>query len=163
MDNTERVSVRLRLSVKEAVDAAAAKAGIDAATFMANAIRDAVKQDLPPEEQAEIDLSEALYSAVKVKATTLDDQGFFDEHFILTVMRHLSTDEDTAPLYRKAIGTDDVTATTPKKMPLNMYLGWFIKNAVGAKTQVDSDGKLRRAFVKGEAIKSYTLLERDDD
>ena len=43
--------------------------------------------------------------------------------------------------------------------PLNMYLGWYIKNAIDAEPLLDDTGKPRRAFVKDQPIKSYTLLK----
>ncbi len=41
-----------------------------------------------------------------------------------------------------------------------MYLGWYIKNEVPAEPILDEKGDAQRAYVKGEPIKSYTLLKK---
>ena len=69
------------------------------------------------------------------------------------------TDPKARTLYEEVIGADAYTDGAPKKTPLNMYLGWYIKNAIDAEPLLDDAGKPRRAFVKDQPIKSYTLLK----
>lgn len=102
---------------------------------------------------------ETLYSAAQRKAREVFNAGGFDEHFTLTVFRELMSDAKTRHLYEQVIEADAYTDGAPKKTPLNMYLGWYIKNAINAHPLLDDAGKPRRAFVKGEPIKSYTLLQ----
>lgn len=102
---------------------------------------------------------ETLYTAAQHKAREVFDAGRFDEHFTLTVFRELMSDSNSRQLYEKVIEADAYTDGAPKKTPLNMYLGWYIKNAINAQPLLDDAGKPRRAFVKGEPIKSYTLLQ----
>jgi hypothetical protein len=45
-------------------------------------------------------------------------------------------------------------------MPLNQQLGRMIKRAVGAKSKKNEAGRIARAQVSGEAISTYTLLEK---
>jgi hypothetical protein len=157
-ENTARVSFRLKTDVYHLVHKLSADAGIDPSAFMQRALERAVYEHLPPERQQELDNMEALYAAAQSKAREVFAAGRFDEHFTLTVFRELMNDRNTRDLYEEIIGVDAYTNGAPKKTPLNMYLGWFIKNAVDATPLLDGTGKPRRAFVKDEPIKSYTLL-----
>ncbi len=66
------------------------------------------------------------------------------------------TDKKFRSEYEKAIGGDAYTSGLPGKSPLNMYLGWYIKNAVGADPQTMPNSKPVRVQVKNEPIQSYT-------
>jgi hypothetical protein len=92
-------------------------------------------------------------------AIRLHRSGHFGEHFTRDVFRAMMNDLEVRATYEKAIGGDAYADKLEGKMPLNMYLGWEIKNAVGASVQKNEDGKPRRASVRNEAIKTYTLLE----
>ena len=102
---------------------------------------------------------ELLYSAAQGEAREVFETGRSDEHFTLTVFRELTSDANTCHLYEQLIEADAYTDGAPKKVPLNMYLGWHIKKAINAQRLLDDTGKPRRAFVKGEPIKGYTLLQ----
>lgn len=158
-ENTTRVSFRLKTDVFDLVQKLSAEAGLDPSAFMQRALERAVYEHLPPERQKELDNMETLYSAAQRKARDVFDAGRFDEHFTLTVFRELMSDAKTRHLYEQVIEADAYTDGAPKKTPLNMYLGWYIKNAINAQPLLDNAGKPRRAFVKGEPIKSYTLLQ----
>ena len=101
---------------------------------------------------------ELLYSAARGKARKVFETGRFDEHFILTVFRELMFDTNTRQLYEQLIQADAYTDGASKKVPLNRILGLRIKDAIDAQRLLDDSGKPCRAFVKGEPIKSYTLL-----
>lgn len=92
-------------------------------------------------------------------AIQLHRSGHFGEHFTRDVFRAMMNDVEIRSTYEKAIGGDAYADKLEGKMPLNMYLGWEIKNAVGANVQKNDDGKPRRASVRNEAIKTYTLLD----
>ncbi|UIJ70746.1 ribbon-helix-helix domain-containing protein [Aurantimonas sp. HBX-1] len=157
-ETTTRVSFRLQTEIYEAIQTLAKQAGVDVSAFMQDVLRQAVYDHLPADLQRELENTKALYAAAQAKARQVYNAGRFDEHFTLTVFRELMGDQETKQLYESVIGVDAYTDGASKKMPLNMYLGWFIKNAVSAKPMVDASGKPRRAFVKDEPIKSYTLL-----
>lgn len=157
-ENTTRVSFRLKTDVFDLVQKLSAQAGLDPSAFMQRVLERAVYDHLPPERQKELDNMETLYSAAQRKAREVFDTGRFDEHFTLTVIRELMSDAKTRQLYEQVIEADAYADRAPKKTPLNMYLGWYIKNAINAQPLLDDAGKPRRAFVKGEPIKSYTLL-----
>lgn len=84
----------------------------------------------------------------------------FDEHLTLTVFQELMQDKDAKSIYETAIGGDAYEDGLPGKTPLNMQIGWIIKNVTGASVQKTKDGKPKRANVRNEPIQSYTLLER---
>lgn len=158
-ENTTRVSFRLKTDVFDLIQKLSAEAGLDPSAFMQRALERAVYEHLPPERQKELDNLEVLYTAAQHKAREVFDAGRFDEHFTLTVFRELMSDPNSRQLYEKVIEADAYTDGAPKKTPLNMYLGWYIKNAINSQPLLDDAGKPRRAFVKGEPIKSYTLLQ----
>jgi hypothetical protein len=158
-ETTTRVSFRLRTDVYELIQKRANEAGIDPSTIMQKALINAVLDELPEPERREIANSDALFEAAREKAKAVEKSGRFDEDFILTVFKELMSDPTTRKLYEDIIGVPANTAGAPKKTPLNMYLAWNIKNAIHAKPLLDGQGKPRRAFVKEQPIKSYTLLE----
>ena len=102
---------------------------------------------------------ELLYSAARGKVREVFKTGRVNEHFTLTVFRELMSDANTRHLYEQLIEADAYTDGAPKKVPLNMHLGRHIKKAINAQRLLDDTGKPRRAFVEGEPIKSYTLLQ----
>ena len=157
--NTTCVSFRLKTDIFDLVQKLSAEAGLDPSAFMQRALERAVYDHLPPERQKELDNMETLFSAAQRKACEVFDAGRFDEHFTLTVFRELMSDAKTRQLYEQVIEADAYTDGAPKKTPFNMHLGWYIKNAINAQPMLDDAGKPRRAFVKGEPIKSYTLLQ----
>ncbi len=102
-----------------------------------------------------------LYAIAEERAHAIHAAGKFDESFILTVFRDLMSNPDTRKLYEDVINDDAYADKAEGKTPINMYLAWYIKNAIGAYRLMDDSNKPRRAFVKNEPIKSYTLLTLD--
>ena len=156
--NTTRISFRLKTDIFDLVQKLSAETGLDPSAFMQRALELAVYDHLPPERQKELD-EETLFSAARRKAREVFDAGRFNEHFILTVFRELMSDAKTRQLYEQVIEADAYTDGAPKKTPLNLNLGKCIKYKIKAQSMLDDAGKPRRAFVKGEPIKSYTLLQ----
>lgn len=157
-ENTTRVSFRLKTDVFHLIEKLSAEKEITPSAFMQQALENSVRKYLPAERQEELKNMEELYTAAQDKAREVFASGAFDKHFTLTVFHKLMSDPKTRSLYEKVIGADAYTDGASKKTPLNMYLGWFIKNAVNAEPLLDAAGKPVRAFIKGEPIKSYTLL-----
>jgi len=158
-ESTTRVSFRLKTDIHDLIQKLSADAGIDPSAFMQRALERAVYAHLPPERQKELENTEALYSVAQQKAREVFNSGRFDEHFTLTVFGELMADPKARALYEEVIDADAYTDGAAKKTPLNMYLGWYIKNAIDAEPLLDDVGKPRRAFVKDQPIKSYTLLK----
>lgn len=157
--STARVDLRLPKDILELVHKIAEEQGVDPNAFMQNAVIKSVYPHLPKERQAELDNAEELYAKAQAKARELFTAGAFTEHFTLTVIRAMMADTKLRELYEKAIDADAYTDKAPKKSPVNMFLGWYIKNAVEVEVLME-DGKPRRAFVRNEPIKSYTLLTK---
>ncbi|MCF7701483.1 hypothetical protein [Loktanella sp. M215] len=134
------------------------EAGIDPSAFMQRALERAVYEHLPADRRREIDNTTALYEMAQTVAREIRDAGKADEHFTLTVFRAMMAIPNIRALYEEVIGVDAYADKAPGKMPLNMYLGWYIKKAVGAEPLLDDAGTPRREYVTGEPIKSYTLL-----
>ena len=157
--STARVDLRLPKDIVELVHKIAEDQGVDPNVFMQNAIIKAVYPYLPKERREELDDAEELYAKAQAKARELFTAGAFTEHFTLTVIRAMMADTKIRELYEKVIGAGAYTDKPPKKSPVNMFLGWYIKNAVDVDV-LKEDGKPRRAFVRNEPIKSYTLLRK---
>ena len=101
-----------------------------------------------------------LATAVR-RARELDEAGAFDEHFTLTVIRDLMTDPQFRADYETVVGGDAYQSGLPGKSPLNMYLGWYIKNAIpDAVPLLDGNRRPRRIQIRNEPIQSYTLLTK---
>ena len=158
-DNTTRVSLRLKNDVHLAIITAAAAQGTEPATYMQDVLEQAVIEYLPEERKRELANTKRLFSLAQGQARKVFAEGRFTEHFTLTVIQDLMADPEARRLYEQIIGTDAYADGVEGKTPLNMYLGWYIKNAISAQPVVDSNGNARRAFVKNEPIKSYTLLK----
>ena len=89
----------------------------------------------------------------------LHGAGRFNKHFTLDVVRAMMADPQVRTNYETAIGGNAYAVRLEGKMPLNMYLGWEIKNAVGVNVQKSENGKPTRTSVRGEPIQTYTLLD----
>lgn len=89
----------------------------------------------------------------------LDEQGKFDEHFVVTVMKAAAADKEFMEAYTTAIGGEGKEAARAQK-PLNQQLGRLIRKSVGAKGIKTDAGRVARAQVQGEIITSYTLLTK---
>jgi len=159
-ENTVRISLRLKTDVHDAVEKAAAENGVDPATFMQSVIERAIYPHLSDERRKELEMTEELFGRAQNFARKVHAEGRFDENFTLTVITDMMADPTTRRLYADLIGDEDILKNgLPKKSPLNMYLGWYIKNAINAEPLLDAKGKPRRAFVKNRPIQSYTLLK----
>ena len=93
-------------------------------------------------------------------ARVFDNEGGFDKDFTLHVIERLMKNKSFRAKYEEAIGGDAYDNGLPGKSPLNMYLGWYIKNAVAAEPVLDENNKPKRVQVKGQPIQSYTLLKK---
>ena len=60
------------------------------------------------------------------------EAGGFDRHFTLTVIDRLFGDSEFRERYEAHVGGAAEEKGLPGKSPINMYLGWYIKNAVAA-------------------------------
>jgi hypothetical protein len=161
-ENTAKLSFRVRVEVYAAAAKKAEDLGLDLSSFLQDTVEKAVFDYLPASVQDRIEKERTLYAKAQQIARELDAAGRFDEHFNLTVFDAMMADGEVRALYEDLIGAG-YAEDTPGKTPLNMYLGWFIKNAVpGAEPLLDGGNKPRRVFVKGQgkAIKSYTLLRK---
>lgn len=152
----------LEPEVRAACRKAAKDQGMEMNHFLQKAVETymLVHGDLEPELRARISAKRQVIDGAVRTAREIDGTGGFDENFVLNVMKAVTTDPETGKLYETAIGGKVTDEKAPRKSSLNQQLGRVIKTAVGAKAKRNEAGRLARAQVAGEAITSYTLLEK---
>lgn len=157
---TVRLSLRLNAAVFAALSVSAEHSGYETMAYIQKVLsRHAVESGhMSPNEQKKVQAYGELFELAIEKSKLLHKQGLFNEDWNLTVFQHLMADMQFRPKYEKVIGGDAYASGLPGKTPLNMYLGWYIKNAVRAIPQTMLDGKPVRVQVKNEPIQSYTRL-----
>ncbi len=159
-DHTTGLSLRLDPGVLAALSAQAHAAGMEVQAYIQAVLRRHALESgqLAADERRRLLRNDRILQLAVARAREVHAAGGFDEHFILTVMRRLIAEPDFRALYEEAVGGDAFTPGLPEKSPLNMYLGWHIRHAVGAEPLLDSRGRTRRATVRGEVLQSYMLL-----
>lgn len=116
---------------------------------------------MDPEDIDRLQREQSILATAVRRARELDETGEFDEHFTLTVIRDLMADSQFRADYETVVGGNAYQSGLPGKSPLNMYLGWYIKNAIpNAVPLRDANRKPRRIQVRNEPIQSYTLLTK---
>ena len=160
-EHTTKLSFRLNSSVYRALEKCAQVMGYETMAYIQKVLSShAVSSGhMTDYDASKISSTDELIELAVKKSRTLYDHGLFTEDFVLTVFQHLMMDTEFRPKYEKLIGGAAFTSGLPGKSPLNMYLGWHIKNAVGADPKM-MNGKPVRVQVKNEPIQSYTRLVR---
>jgi hypothetical protein len=164
LSNANKVTFSLEPEVRSLIASEAKKAGLDEGHYLQRAIESHLLETAEPGDALaeRLRAKRAVIEKTVALAKQLDAEGGFDEHFILTVMKTAIRDAEFAALYAAAVGAtaNDSDAPEKAKMPLNQQLGRMIKRAVGAKSKKNETGRIARAQVTGEAISTYTLLEK---
>ncbi len=157
-----KLSVRLSREVHDALAAQAARKGFEVGDHIRRLLekRAAKSGHMKKPDAERIRLHWEVVEAFQALARQIDAEGGFDAHFTLTVFRRAVADPALRALYERAVEGDAYAVALPGKSPLNMYLGFYVKNAVGAHPRVDADGKPLRGQVRGEPIQSYQLLSK---
>jgi hypothetical protein len=147
-----RVPARLR----EALQARTEELGLDLATHLENLILTDLETTghLGGGERRRFEALRALSLRAADRARALREEGRFDAHFILTVMRDLLSDPEARRDYEGALN-GDADAMKPR---LDSTLAQEIRRAVGAEILTDNDGRPRREAAAGEVVPSYLLL-----
>jgi len=159
-----KISIRLSREVHDALAAQAAKKGFEPGDHIRRTLeKRAAKSGLMPAPEAErIRLHWEVVERFQALARAIDAEGGFDAHFTLNVFRRAMADPALRTLYERAIGGDAFAAGVAGKSPLNMYLGFYVRHAVGAHPKIDAFGKPQRGQVRGEPVQSYQLLSKLD-
>lgn len=159
-DHSPMISFRLEPSVLETLRQQAHEAGMEANAYIQAILRRHAADSgrMQAADRRRVMLNDQIQQQAIATARALFADGLFDQHFVLTVIRALLARPGFRALYEEAIGGDAYATGLPGKSPLNMYLGWYIKSAIGAEPLLDARGKSRRIHIRGEAVQSYTLL-----
>lgn len=162
--NASKVTFSLEPDVQAFFKTKAREAGMEVGHYMQKVVEthilDVADKDDPLATRLKAKRA-VIDTAVKL-AQDMDEDGGFDENFILSVMKKASKDAEFKKLYAKATQSSDKEGkqATRATAPLNQQLGRLIKKAVGAKSKRNDAGKIARAQVTGEMISTYTLLEK---
>lgn len=159
-NKTQQISMRLDTFVYSALAKEAKNAGLETNAHIERCLNlIAIKSGFMDEiDSQRIKLEGDIIRIAINTARTLVSEGKFNEHFTLIVFQELMQNPEFISKYETAIGGKAREVGLKGKSPLNMYLGWYIKNAVGADPLLTASGKPKRAQVKNEPIQSYTLL-----
>lgn len=159
---TEKFTVNVNKDAMSAIREEARHQGVEASALIQRCIHElAISTGKMKHPTAELLTAQfQTIDAFVALSKRLFDEGRFGEHFVLTVFKAAMESHTLRALYERAIGGDAYAVKLPGKTPLNMYLGWYIKNAVGAAPKTDASGQPVRAQVRGEPIQSYTLLRQ---
>jgi len=163
-DLTTKLSFRLNNTILDALSKYAADHGYEPMAYIQKVLTRAAVESgyMTPDDAWKATAYEDLFEIAKDKSRELYTKIPFDENWNLIVFQNLMADAEIRAKYEKVVGGNAYESGLPGKTPLNMYLGWYIKNAVGAVPKMVG-GKPARAFVKNEPIQSYTLLLPGDD
>lgn len=161
IEKPAKITFKIQSYIHETLANIAKKESID----ISGVVQKIVEEYVIGEKLISKDMKDALelYNKIiflaKAKSRDIFDRGLFDEHFTLTVFQELMKDVYFREIYEKAIGGDAYDKKLEGKNPLNMYLGWYIKNTISAEPVLDEKGKPKRIFVSNEPIQSYTALK----
>lgn len=159
-----KITFILETEVRKFITAQAKESGMDIAPFMQKLVETHVLATAAKDDPLakRLEAKRSVLDYVVTLSRRIDDEGGFDEHFILTVMRQAWADSKFRALYETAINADSAEekALAKAKAPMNQQLGRLIKRAAGAKSKRDANGKIMRAQVQGEVITTYTLLDK---
>jgi hypothetical protein len=161
-DRSTKLSFRLDTAVYVALTKMAAIGGYEPMAYIQRVLAQHVlekgRAHISEEDATRISDADKIIALAVERSIKLYKQGLFTEDFILTVFRSLMSDPTSRAHYEKAIGGDAYALGLEGKSPLNMYLGWYIKNAIPADPKTLPNGKPERVPVKNEPIQSYTRL-----
>lgn len=159
-DTSIKYQFRLAPEISSALDQLAKQASYETTAYIQMVLtRHVLKSGiLKKDDHRRLEASEDVIKLFIELAKKLKADGKFDAHFQRTVFMTAMEDQTLRETYELAVGGDAFTSGLPGKTPLNMYLGWYIKNAVGAEVQMVGD-KPARASVRNAPIQSYTLLQ----
>lgn len=157
---TEKFTINLNLEAMRAIRDKAKEEGLEASALIQRAIHElAISTGRMNNDTANmLNAQYAIIDGMVALSKELFNEGRFNEHFVLKVFQEAMNRPHLKELYERAISGDAYGLKLPGKTPLNMYLGWYIKNAIGAEARMDSNGKPVRAQIRGEPIQTYTLL-----
>lgn len=159
-----KITFILETEVRKFVAAEARSAGMDIAPFLQklveNHIISSASSDRPLARR--LQAKRAVLDYAVALACQIDQNGEFDEHFILNVMKRASTNPEFQAQYDLATAAPagNEKAAARARAPINQQLGRLIKRAAGAKGKRGKNGKILRGQVQGEVLTTYTLLEK---
>ncbi|HBV53743.1 MAG TPA: hypothetical protein DEF12_01770 [Rhodobacteraceae bacterium] len=163
--SANKISFTLETEVRKLAQEEAKKSGMELGHFMQKLVENFVLENAAPDNELakRLKAKRAVIERAVNLAQEIDQKGGFDEHLILNVMKTATQDGDFAKLYALACGNvanDDGAPASKLSIVLNQQLGRMIKKAVGARSKRNDAGKIARVQVSGEAISTYTLLEK---
>ena len=160
-----KISLRLDDDVHSAILILAQKNGYETNAYIERLIKIHAMEfgDIAPIRLKQLRLVEEILAEAVKFARLVDIEGGFDKDFTLHVIERLVKNETFRAKYEEAIGGNAYKKGLPGKSPLNMYLGWYIKNAIGAEPILDENNKPKRVQVREQPIQSYTLLKKPNE
>jgi hypothetical protein len=114
--------------------------------------------DLDEKEKVSLKLYWAISDAAAEKALEISNSNGFSPDMTLLVVKACEADPDWMEKYRRYVGGNEFSTDNPRKTSLNQNIGYYVKRAIGAEVDQDSEGRRVVVKVSGHIIKSYTRL-----
>lgn len=111
------------------------------------------------ETKRDVLLGRSLIERAVERATELIAANGFSSSITFDAIQAVSADPAWLSDYETLVRDNPYKSGNPRKQTINQNLGYFIKKAVGARSQTSPGGKALNEKVKGSIIQSYTPLE----
>lgn len=154
-------TVTLSDEMHEALAKSAERSRIDTNIHGARIIEDFLlaQNGLVPETtKRDVLLARSLIERAIDKACTIVETDGFVSSITFDAIQSVSADKTWLDDYRTLVRDDPYKTGNPRKQTINQNLGYFIKKALGARSQTQPSGRPINVKVKGSIIQSYTPL-----
>ena len=155
------LTLTLTDEMQSALQTSAKDAGLDANVHAARIVEDyLLAQDglVADDTKQDVLLARSLIERAVEEALAIVRANGFASSITFDAIQAVSATDAWLADYRTLVRDDPYKTGNPRKQTINQNLGYYIKKAVGARSQTKADGKAVNAKVKGSIIQSYTPL-----
>jgi hypothetical protein len=156
------ITLGITEEIHSALASSAQKAGLELNIHAVRIIEDyllAQKGLVSDEAKRDVLLGRSLIKRAMERATELVAANGFASSITFDAIQSVSADPSWLSDYATLVRDNPYKSGNPRKQTINQNLGYFIKKAVGARSQTNPGGKALNEKVKGSIIQSYTPLE----
>lgn len=148
--------------IHSALVTSAQKAGLEPNIHAVRIIEDYLLSQeglVSDEAKRDVLLGRSLIARAVERAMAIVAAEGFSSSITFDTIQAVSADPSWLSDYETLVRDNPYKSGNPRKQTINQNLGYFIKKAVGARSQAKPDGKALNVKVQGAIIQSYTPLE----